>query len=195
MFRGPRQSRKVKIIKISGGRGGRGGWGGVNGGGGGLGEGPRVKIVAPRTVTNINKNYSTASAVPSGFRMIPLGDIDLQREIQLDMVSGVVNRRKLHSAKLLGAREKSDITVAVYQGAGAKQQWRRDIARYMAVRHPNILQLYGTAAYGNIHVAVFHDDLIPYREFLNLYWHLHFSRAYIYLYMACACYFQFPIPH
>ncbi|KAJ6512463.1 hypothetical protein C8R45DRAFT_960488 [Mycena sanguinolenta] len=184
MFRGPRQSRRLKIVKISGGRGGTGGRGGVYGGNGGAGEGPRVKMyvgeavlslsvhtllkndsLSARTVTNIN---STTPAVLSGFRTIPLGDIDLQREIQLDMVSGVVNRRKLHSAKLLGDRERSDITVAMYQGAGAKQEWRRDIARYMAVRHPNIVQLYATAAYGDIHVAVFHDDLIPYREFLDL---------------------------
>ncbi|KAJ6512436.1 hypothetical protein C8R45DRAFT_322039 [Mycena sanguinolenta] len=49
----------------------------------------------------------------------------------------------------------------------------------MALRHPNILQLYGTATYDNIHAAVFHDDLIPYQQFLDIYKHSHFSTVYI----------------
>ena len=91
--------------------------------------------VAGRAVTNIHKNYSTPT-VPSGnlaskagrdsdaeyytgFRTIPLGDIDLQREIQLDSHSGVASLRRLHSARVEG--KASDVTVAIYQGAGAKQ--------------------------------------------------------------------------
>ncbi|KAF7374233.1 hypothetical protein MSAN_00306100 [Mycena sanguinolenta] len=156
MFRGTRQSQKVKILKISGGTGGSGGVGGANGGSGGLGEGPKVKIVG-RTVTNISKNYFTDPTLNSDFRTIPLGDIDLQREIQLDDESGI--------------------------GDGAEDEWRRDIKKYMAIRHPNIVQLYGTASCGNIHAAVFHDDLIPIRQFLDLYRRSHFSTVYIYAYI------------
>ncbi|KAF7374220.1 hypothetical protein MSAN_00304400 [Mycena sanguinolenta] len=120
MFRGPRQGRKkVKIVKISGGTGGSGGRGGTNGGSGGAGEGPRVKILSARTV----KNYSATPAVPSGFRTIPLGDIDLQQEIHSDRCTGVVSLRKLHSAKVLVGRERLDVTVALYQGDGAEQDW------------------------------------------------------------------------
>ncbi|KAJ6512400.1 hypothetical protein C8R45DRAFT_321774 [Mycena sanguinolenta] len=178
MFRGPRQSRRVKIVKISGGRGGRGGGGGVNGGGGGMGEGPRVKIVAAKAVTNINRTHST---LRSDFRVIPLGDIDLQREIQLHKRSGVASLRRLHSARVEG--KASDVTVAVYQGDRGEEEWRRDIARYKAVRHPNIVQLYGAVSCGDIHAVVFHDDLIPFQQFLDLYRHSHFSRAYIHVYM------------
>ncbi|KAJ6462967.1 hypothetical protein C8R45DRAFT_525170 [Mycena sanguinolenta] len=113
--------------------------------------------------------------------VIPLGDIDLQREIQLDRRSGVASLRRLHTARVEG--KASDVTVAVYQGAGAKQQWRRDIARYRAVRHPNIVQLYGMASYGNIHAAVFHDDLIPFQQFSDLYKHPHFTSVYIQAYI------------
>ncbi|KAF7374257.1 hypothetical protein MSAN_00308600 [Mycena sanguinolenta] len=190
MFRGPRQRKKEKPVKIFGGTGGSGGGGGVNGGGGGLGEGPRVKIITGGTV---NKNYSAAT-VPSGFRTIPLGDIDLQREIQLERCSGVASLRRLYSAKI--RREKSNRTIAVYDGDGAGQEWRHDIARYMAIRHvllvhPNIVQLYGTASCGNMRGAVFNDDLIPLQQFLDLYQHSHFSTVYIYAYMVYMCYPHF----
>ncbi|KAF7374188.1 hypothetical protein MSAN_00300700 [Mycena sanguinolenta] len=180
IFRAPHQNKKVKILKISGGTGGRGGSGGISGGSGGLGEGPRVKIAA-RTVTNINKNYSAATNVPSGFRTIPLCDIDLQREIRLDDISGLISLRRLHSAKIEGSD--ATRTVAVYQGNDAEQQWRRDIKEYMAFRHPNIVQLYGVASFGNIHAAVFHDDLIPYQRFLDIHKHSHFSTVYINAYL------------
>ncbi|KAF7374245.1 hypothetical protein MSAN_00307400 [Mycena sanguinolenta] len=181
VFRGPGPSKKVKMVKISGGTGGSGGRGGVIGGEGGIGEGPRVKIGVARTVTNIIKNYSTAPAVPSGFRSIPLGDIDLQREIHFDRRSGVASLRKLHSAKILA--ERADVTVASYQGDGAAEEWQRDIQKYMAIRHPNIVQLYGTARYGNIYATVFHDDLIPLQHFEDLYKHSHFSSMYIHVYV------------
>lgn len=58
------------------------------------------------------------------FRMIPLGDIDLQREILLD--TGAVDRRRerprvrrVYTAKIEG--RKSDVTVAMYQGEGAQE--------------------------------------------------------------------------
>ncbi|KAF7374206.1 hypothetical protein MSAN_00302700 [Mycena sanguinolenta] len=148
----------------------------------GWGEGPRVnfRIAAAGTVMNINKHYSTAPAVPRGFRRIPRGDIDLQREIHFDGRSGVATLRKLYSAKILVNGERVDATVAVYQGDGAEQEWRRDIKKYMAVWHPNIVQLYGTASFGNIHATVFHDV----RQFLDLYRHSHFSTVYIYAYIA-----------
>ncbi|KAF7374214.1 hypothetical protein MSAN_00303600 [Mycena sanguinolenta] len=182
VFRGPRQRRKAKIFYISGGTGGTGGEGGTNGGSGGAGEGPRVKfrMVSGKTITNINKNYSTAPAVPSGCRTIPLGDLDLQREIQLDRYSGVVSVRRLYSAKIHA--EGTNVAVALYQGDGAEAQWRRDVKKYMVVRHPNIVQLYGTASCGNIHAAVFHDDLIPLQQIFDLYKRSHLSTAYIYAY-------------
>ncbi|KAF7374189.1 hypothetical protein MSAN_00300800 [Mycena sanguinolenta] len=183
VFRGPRQSKNVKILKISGGTGGTGGEGGTNGGSGGAGEGPRVKlrIVGGKTITNINQNYSAAPAVPSGFRTIPLGDLDLQREIQLDKYSGVVSVRRLYSGKIHA--EGTNVAIALYQGDGAEARWRRDVKNYMAVRHPNIVQLYGTASCGNIHAAVFHDDLIPYRQVMELYEHSHFSTVYIHVFV------------
>jgi hypothetical protein len=57
--------------------------------------------------------------------MIPLGDIDLQREITLDN-TGVVNHRRerprarrIYIAKIDGRQ--ADVTVAVYQGQGAEE--------------------------------------------------------------------------
>ncbi|KAJ6512466.1 hypothetical protein C8R45DRAFT_1067748 [Mycena sanguinolenta] len=118
MFRGPHQSRTAKIVQVSGGTGGSGGRGGANGGNGGPGHGPRVKIVAGRTVTNINEHYSNPT-VPSSFRTIPLGDIDLQREIHLDGYSGVATLRRLYSAKIEGSGVAR--TVAIYHGDDAEE--------------------------------------------------------------------------
>lgn len=59
--------------------------------------------------------------------MIPLGDIDLQREIHLNSDTGVVNRehrrprvRRIYSAKLESRVHKANVTVAMYQGEGAE---------------------------------------------------------------------------
>ncbi|KAJ6512507.1 hypothetical protein C8R45DRAFT_960601 [Mycena sanguinolenta] len=71
------------------------------------------------------------------------------------------------------------MTVVVYQGAGSEQEWRQDIEKYMTVRHPSIVQLYGTATCGTIHAAVFNDDLIPLQQFVDTYRHSHFASLYI----------------
>ncbi|KAF7374134.1 hypothetical protein MSAN_00294700 [Mycena sanguinolenta] len=167
--------------------------------GGAIFSGSQQFTVAGGTFTNITKNYAAAAAVLPHFRTIPLGDLDLQREIHLDRCSGVASLRRLHSAKI--DRGRLDVTVAVYQGESAETEWRRDIATYMAVRHvpphrvisewslnytpshPNIVQLYGTTICGTTYAAVFHDDLIPLPQFFDLYRHSHFSRVYLLAYL------------
>ncbi|KAJ6512395.1 hypothetical protein C8R45DRAFT_1152015, partial [Mycena sanguinolenta] len=149
--------------------------------GGAIFSGSQHFTVAGGTFTNITKNYSTAPPVPRDFQTIPLGDIDLQREIRLNDDTRVISVRKLHSAQI--RREKPNTTVVVYQGDGSEQEWRRDIKKYVTVRHPNIVQLYGTATCGTIHAAVFNDDLIPLQQFVDVYRHSHFASLCIDSYM------------
>ncbi|KAF7337103.1 hypothetical protein MVEN_02147900 [Mycena venus] len=128
--------------------------------------------------TTSNFTFTSAAAVPSDFQMIPVGDIDLQHEIRLDSFTGAVERRRehtrsrrLHSAKIEG--RKSPVTVAIYQGDGAKEsveEWQQDIVKYMSARHPNIIQIYAAASSKNIHATVFYDDLVPFRDFVDLYY-------------------------
>jgi hypothetical protein len=94
--------------------------------------------VTGHTFNNITNQYTASvpsgmfplcSAIPNNrfrvdFRMIPLGDIDLQHEIQVDR--GVLGRwrrrgcvRRVYSAKVEG--RKSDFTVTMYQGNGAEE--------------------------------------------------------------------------
>ncbi|KAF8181360.1 hypothetical protein K438DRAFT_2169346 [Mycena galopus ATCC 62051] len=114
--------------------------------------------------------------------MIPLGDIDLRQEIR-----NIVYRqharsrvRRVYSAKVHG--QKSGVTVAMYQGTGAEDEWQRDIVKYRTVRQPNIVQVYGIARLGNIHATIFHDELIPYQDFLDLHEDSHFATVYIHAY-------------
>jgi hypothetical protein len=60
------------------------------------------------------------------YRRIPIGDIDLQREVHLDKHSQVAdfwrerrNVRRVYSAKI--DRGTSSVTVAMYQGEKAKE--------------------------------------------------------------------------
>ncbi|KAJ7906399.1 hypothetical protein B0H13DRAFT_2506341 [Mycena leptocephala] len=76
---------------------------------------------------NVTNNYTGAPVVPPDFRMIPMGDIDLLEEIHLNNETGVV-----YSAKIDG--RKSGVTVALYQGDGAEEEWCQDIVNYMTVR-------------------------------------------------------------
>ncbi|KAK7046940.1 hypothetical protein R3P38DRAFT_2877113 [Favolaschia claudopus] len=120
-------------------------------------------------------NYSSAATIPSDFRKIWLGDIHLSREICSPEVSGHIlggqrrphGVRKVYSAKIEG--NDSTFAVAMYQGNGAEQLWREDCAQYIAVRHPSIVQIYAMACSESIHAMIFHDDLIPFRNFLDLY--------------------------
>ncbi|KAJ7669885.1 hypothetical protein DFH06DRAFT_1372259 [Mycena polygramma] len=112
-----------------------------------------------------------APTEPADYRTFALGDIDLQREICLDNDTGVVSRRqreggrRLYSAKVNG----QTFTVALYQGDGATEKWRKEIGTYMSLRHPNIIQIYGAASSSGIHATIFHGDLIPFEQWLDPY--------------------------
>ncbi|KAJ7046309.1 hypothetical protein C8F04DRAFT_1063920 [Mycena alexandri] len=141
------------------------------------------------SVLNNFAGYAATPGVPPDVRTITMGDIDLQRqlrpdELRFDDNASVVGHerrrgcvRRVYSAKLEG--HNSDMTVAVYDGDTAKQEWHRDIAKHTRMRHPNILQIYGIASANGVHAALFHGDLIPYKHFLNLYKHSPVLTVYI----------------
>ncbi|KAF7369652.1 hypothetical protein MVEN_00296200 [Mycena venus] len=132
-----------------------------------------------------------------------LGDIDLQAEICINYGTSVLNFqrkgacvRRVYSAKVEG--RKSGVTAVLYQGNGAEEEWRRDFEKYSSLRHPNIVQIYGTVIAGDIHATLFHGDLIPFEQFLDLYRHspcvqvlifahcsLEFHAASKYVYSVC----------
>ncbi|KAJ7044392.1 hypothetical protein C8F04DRAFT_1250350 [Mycena alexandri] len=128
--------------------------------------------VAGGTFNNTTNNYVTAPALPpSHLRMIPMGDIDLQKELTVNKESWVLGCRRertcvrrVYSAVINGRN--SNVTVAVYQGDGAEEHWEQDAEVYMSVRHPNVIQIWAGASYGNIHATVFHGDLVPLKSFL-----------------------------
>ncbi|KAJ7152401.1 hypothetical protein C8R46DRAFT_1357467 [Mycena filopes] len=139
--------------------------------GGGMFAGSQNFVVAGGTFTNLTTNYVAAPAVPRGLHMIPLGDIDLQQDLSVETRSGFIGlrqerrcARRVYSAKIAG--QKSNITVAMYQGDRAEEEWREDVERYLAVRHPNIVQVREGASHGNIHAAVFHGDLVPFKQYM-----------------------------
>ncbi|KAJ7821207.1 hypothetical protein B0H14DRAFT_1335826 [Mycena olivaceomarginata] len=123
--------------------------------------------------SNVTNNvYNPPQEQPSAFRTILLGDIKLIKELRLDDESRIVGRqtrgagvRRMYCAKVMGG-ETGPMTVAMYQGAGAEEKWRQHRAKYESIRHPNIMQLYGLVATG-IRALVFHDELIPYHQFLG----------------------------
>ncbi|KAF7344095.1 hypothetical protein MVEN_01699200 [Mycena venus] len=153
--------------------------------GSGMFSGSQGFTVTGGNLTNVTNNYTSAPTVPPDFPMISMGNIDLQFDHNIGVVHRYHERpcvRRVHSAKIDG--RKSDMTVAIYQGDGAKEEWRRDIEKYMSVRHPNIVQICGTATSHNIHATVFHGDLIPFKHFVNLGQHSPISTVYIYAYAS-----------
>ncbi|KAF7342842.1 hypothetical protein MSAN_02000300 [Mycena sanguinolenta] len=106
----------------------------------------RHLVVAGGTFTS----HNVTETVPSDFLRLPLGSIDLRNEIQLDKMGGVVCRhcerrsvRRMYSARVAGHNR--SVTVALYQGDDAEEEWRQDVVRHSVLRHPNILQIYATA--------------------------------------------------
>ncbi|KAF7333097.1 hypothetical protein MVEN_02375000 [Mycena venus] len=158
-------------------------------------------------ITNVT--YSTSRAVAptvgSDFHTIALGDIDLQREIKVDYATAVVELqhertcvRRVYSARVNG----TGVTLTVYQGYDAGEVRRTLCESCAAIKcrsngskiwisisqsgnHPNLLQLWGTVSLGKIHAMVFHDDLVPLREFVSL--QSPCTQVYIYAY----CSFEF----
>ncbi|KAF7377238.1 hypothetical protein MSAN_00144100 [Mycena sanguinolenta] len=81
--------------------------------------------VTGKTFANItNHNYTTARSLPSDFRMIPLGDIDLRRQIRVDECTRVTHSQG----------QRALVTVAMYQGNNAEEEWRQDITKNMSMR-------------------------------------------------------------
>ncbi|KAJ6452771.1 hypothetical protein C8R45DRAFT_1193456, partial [Mycena sanguinolenta] len=85
--------------------------------------------------------HSTADA---DFRTIPLGDIDLQCEIRLDVRLNVVDRwrertcvQRIYTTKIEGRT--SDMTVAMYQGNTAEEEWREGVSILSALRYKQAL--------------------------------------------------------
>ncbi|KAJ6549635.1 hypothetical protein B0H10DRAFT_2128321, partial [Mycena sp. CBHHK59/15] len=113
--------------------------------------------------------------------------IDLRREIQVEHDSGVVRQHHaMNSAKrmYLARIDKCslDMTIAVYQGQHAEEDWQRDLNQYSGIRHPNFLQIYGAVQSSGLHAVVFYDDLVPLSEMYESY--RNSSILYVYL-RAC----------
>ncbi|KAJ7104881.1 hypothetical protein C8R44DRAFT_886908 [Mycena epipterygia] len=108
-----------------------------------------------------------ASTIPSDFRTIPLGDLDLRNEIRLEES---------------GMGKPSDMTVAIYQGERAEENWKCELSKYSGFRHPNFVQLYGTVNSGGLYATIFHDDLVPVKQFIEEHRKSVVSTVYLYSY-------------
>ncbi|KAF7353127.1 hypothetical protein MSAN_01500100 [Mycena sanguinolenta] len=150
---------KYYSYHITGGFGGSGGEGGDQGGDGGTGHGPTVNFGQPQAQET------------SDFRTIRRGDLKLVKKVRLSPQSGVVGRqsrgvsvrRAVYHAEIRG--DPGTVTVAVYQGDGAEDEWRKHIATYKSIWDPRIMQPYGLVSTNGLYAMVFHDELIPYRQF------------------------------
>ncbi|KAF7353334.1 hypothetical protein MSAN_01521600 [Mycena sanguinolenta] len=99
------------------------------------------------------------------FQTIRLGDIKLIKElktIRLDHQFAIVGRerqgtsvRRIYSAEI--RYNPGPVTVAIYQGDRAEEEWHQDLAKYAEIRHPNIMQLYGLVRTKKLCAMVFHD--------------------------------------
>ncbi|KAJ7624618.1 hypothetical protein FB45DRAFT_923847 [Roridomyces roridus] len=135
-----------------------------------------------------NINYPPPSKPPN-FHEILMGDLILNHEIPGALDSRSIVRRhnrkvpncvrRIYSAEIVGLQ--SPITARLIEGPDAEEQWRKEIALYSKLRSPYVLQLYGIGHGGGIHALVFHDDLIPWRNFQDQYAdQSHFSLVYFY---------------
>ncbi|KAJ7887317.1 hypothetical protein B0H14DRAFT_3856416, partial [Mycena olivaceomarginata] len=87
----------------------------------------------------------------------------------------------MYSAKVMGG-ETGRMTVAMYQGARVEEEWQQHLTIYESLRHPNVMQLYGLANTSRLCAMVFHDDLIPFNQFISRFRHSPILTLYIYSY-------------
>ncbi|KAK7033802.1 hypothetical protein R3P38DRAFT_3351656 [Favolaschia claudopus] len=136
---------------------------------------------------------------PKAFREIDWCDIFLEDNLDVARArvatSGRVSvLRNIYSAKIEG-QQNPDKTVVIYEGDGAKQMWYEDISKYLRVRHPRVLQLFGLSYSGGIYAAIFHRqgnvcassenlclihqvDLVPAEHVMERYEHNPFTKIY-----------------
>ncbi|KAJ7104867.1 hypothetical protein C8R44DRAFT_746129 [Mycena epipterygia] len=128
------------------------------------------------------------------FRTIPLGDLDLRKEIRLDD-SGVASRhhgvraaRRIYTARIEG--KQSGMTAAIYEGEHAEENWNYELSKYSGFRHPNFVQLYGTVNSGGLYATIFHDNLVPVKQFFEEHRNSVMTTVYLYIYFDANEYFQ-----
>ncbi|KAJ7753013.1 hypothetical protein B0H16DRAFT_783683 [Mycena metata] len=135
------------------------------------------------TIKNIHR---TPPERAPEFRSIPIGDLNLQHELDVSLVRRATRDpgsvRRVYSVRIHGYS--SSMTAAVYQGKNAEERWRQDVARYSWLRHPNFLQLFGAATSADMYAAVFHDDFIPVRQVLEKYSDSPVSTVYLWGYFV-----------
>ncbi|KAK7027696.1 hypothetical protein R3P38DRAFT_2526691 [Favolaschia claudopus] len=130
--------------------------------------------------------------IPPGPPQFSICDINLQREVYSNDLRVCFRRnhflprdvvRRYHTAKV---KDQKEMTVVVYEGQDAKEELKRDVAKYMKFRHPSFFQLYGTVHSGNIYATIFYDVLIPWRDIERIYQQSPIVFCYIYAYAASA---------
>ncbi|KAF7353167.1 hypothetical protein MSAN_01504200 [Mycena sanguinolenta] len=125
--------------------------------------------------SNVTNNiYNLSPEQSSDFKTIRLGDLKLVRDVRLSHESSTVHRlsrgvgvRRIYHAEI--RRNPGLVTVAMYQGDGAEEEWRQHVAKYESIRHPNIVQLYGLVStkglYAMSYILVLTQPIIKAREF------------------------------
>ncbi|KAK7029963.1 hypothetical protein R3P38DRAFT_2621983 [Favolaschia claudopus] len=174
-------------LNVWGGIGGQGGRGGQEGGTGGKGEGPTFHVsgAVGQIVHVSDRDINT-----DGPHKISLCDIYLQREVYLNNPQSPWRRRRKAVKKYYTAevKDKKEMTVVLYEGQDAEEEFKKDVAKYMKFRHPSFLQLYGIVHSGNNYASIFYDVLIPWRDIRRIYRHSPLVLCYIY---ACVRQFTF----
>ncbi|KAJ7493524.1 hypothetical protein FB451DRAFT_1214727 [Mycena latifolia] len=140
-------------------------------------------VVSGSSFTTIH-NHPVVSSAPSDFRTIPLGDLDLQNEID---GPGMVSRRQASNGRTIYSvrvwQGPPRATAVLYTGHDAQQNWEREVAAYSRIRHPNFLQLYGLVNACGIYATVFHDDVMPLAELFSSYAASPITTAYLHWYI------------
>ncbi|KAJ7636193.1 hypothetical protein FB45DRAFT_1024325 [Roridomyces roridus] len=60
------------------------------------------------------------------------------------------------------------MTVVLYQGDNTEEDWKNYLSRHSNLRHPNIIQIFGTASSAGMHAAVAYDDLVHHEQYLDI---------------------------
>ncbi|KAJ7617174.1 hypothetical protein FB45DRAFT_933565 [Roridomyces roridus] len=145
----------------------------------------RGLVISGGTFLSVTENRNHPPPNPD-YHRFSIADVDLIREIRIDASSRVVARRtspgtglrRMYSATV--NRTAHRMTVAMYQGRGSAEKWRKDVSLHSMFRHPNFVQIYGAASSTNIHAIIFNDNLVPFEQHLQLHEQSHFSTIYIF---------------
>ncbi|KAJ7641911.1 hypothetical protein FB45DRAFT_363297 [Roridomyces roridus] len=133
-------------------------------------QGAKHLSVTGGTFTSHVNVHGSEAAVHGAWRRILRSDIDI-RGGEIDLVRNWRSSPRNHVRRMYPSKIRADerhLSIFIYEGDGAEEEWRQYLSRHAKIWHPNILQIFVVSDSCGIYAVVANDDLLPFDAYISL---------------------------